>query len=177
MIEAPYATGFYLPEEPDRRGANMEWTKDIIKSKDLIGEIKDVTGYPYNIHYKFEFDLYEYYFVCDNRHLSAYAYFKKKSYGVTNVDIWKCRTSILKMDRLIIDYFLPIFNKIFCDTELTDQGERFWKKLIENNISDNRLKFGIYNNKTNDVTYCKNYEMFNNEVWEDNKFQVFVEKV
>ena len=177
LKEAPYSIGLYLPEDPDYWAANIEWTKDIIKSKDLIGEIKDVTGYPHNVYYKFEFDLYEYYFIRNNTHVSAYAYFRKNTYGYTNVDIWKNIKSILKMDKLIIDYFLPIFNRIFCDKNLTNQGVRFWKKLIENNISNNKLRFGIYNNEANDIIYYKDWKFFNDEIWEEAKYQVFIERI
>ncbi len=173
LKESPFRVGLYLPERPDYWASNIEWTKDIIKDNKLIGIFNDAIGVPHNIYYNFAQDLHEYYFVFNQTHLAAYVFFREEKYGYVAVDMWKYIKSPMKMDYIFLNYFILKLYRILSDENLTDQGEAFWKNLIKNNISNNKLRFGIYNNETNSMSY---YGFKDDEIWENTKYQVFVEK-
>ena len=161
--ESPYKTGYYLPTDPDYHASNKAWAFDIVEKFKQVDTIE-----PYNdgnIYYVYQ-DKLDYYIIGPNKEdVVAEICFKVDKNGYNNIAMWRRKNSPLKMDWLILSYFLPKFKIILSDNALSTQGEAFWKKIIIDYTQNLNYNIGILK-ENKFITYTKPEE-FTEDIWDD----------
>lgn len=166
VIESPHFSGIYMPQEMDYWPSNKEWTKDTLKITKEIDKFTyfDLVVYVY---YRNTVNTECYHFVDHNKEYMKAEYFcKANKYGMVCVRMWKWRDTILKMNWLILNYFLPKQKWIFSDIDLTDKGIQFWQNFIKENINNKKYEFGIYNILKDKLVKYEDYNNFDG-IWEN----------
>lgn len=172
--ESPYPSGIFISSELDGLGGNnVEYQQIITTGKEIDSFI--LNNKEYKVYYKKDFGIDSNYFIDDTPpHIKAvFKYKKYKHNGYICTHMWRLKESNLKMNWILLDYFLTKLKLIFSDPSLTNKGEEFWKSLIEHNINNSKYQFGIYNIEEDELISYKYFEDFDN-IWENGNISIWV---
>ena len=131
LAESPIRVGDLGARSEDTLAGNKRATDDAIKKYAKIDEA-NILGNKLNLlRDNAENDKFEDFWLTDKPFLTCKIILRKTGKGLTSLDIWNHKKFQGTCRRLFIDYYLAKYDFIMSDVYQTNDGERYWRKLIK----------------------------------------------
>lgn len=151
LKESPMRLGMTSEDILDNDALNQQEAKELIDDNDPIESV--LIGNTVNLDvYRTKFESTIDYFVNKTPLITCYFMYKTIDEDMQITGVWNRKMSKGTAFHLFFDYYLPKFKSITSDNKHTLQGENFWKRLIKQAESQNKIvKAVISNNKEVDI--------------------------
>ena len=143
LLEFPGQTGMSTTEPYDFEYFNKKEAAELKKSKSTDSYKKD------GLDLELFRDFYNETYVTDNwlsnsEFIACYFIFEKFRGGLKAAGVWNHKIFKGTCRKLIFDYYLKRFNFIISDSKQSDDGERYWRKIIDEGFKKGHFITVIY---------------------------------
>lgn len=173
LQESPTNVGKFSGQYMDNYAYNLSYTNE--KVIDKLKKIDSFLSYGFNIDVyqeandKSNFTLY---FVMNSCIIQAIFDYKVNNVGIIATGMWNYKQAKGIFRQYFFDYLLPKFKYIISDNALTNEGENFWKKVIDYGLKMD-YKVGII--RENFIKEMNSLERFEeNNAWNDPFIKIWI---
>ena len=131
LSESPMRLGRHFGEDLDNNMFNVESAKEIIKLYDFVTKQTPIS--PELSLYRESYDPLKFqdYWITGQPFISCFFIFQKEGDGLQSLGVWNHKQHKGSARELLFSYYLKHYSFVISDNKHSDQGEDYWKKVIE----------------------------------------------